>query len=317
MGAIRVVLLVLLTTAALAQNEQIVERVRQALASSGQSDVAVRALSEKNFAEVESILARSKAEAATSRAELLSLRAAIKFLDGKLKDSAAMFEEASRLVPLRDSDSFTWAMVLVKLGDDARARSLLELLAAKHPASAIYPYWLGRLDYDQRLYKEAVEQLETAAHVDPGSARIWDSLGLALDMQGEMEQAHADFVKAVSLNRDLPHPSPWPPHDLGYLLLRMDRLGDAEANLREALRDDPQLAEAHYHLGRVLEKQGRDGEAVDEYRRAIALDTTSSEACYSLGSLYRKLNRNAEATATFAEYRKRKDAATHFGADLH
>jgi tetratricopeptide (TPR) repeat protein len=309
--------LVAMTTAALAQNGEIFERLRQALASSGQGEQAARALSAKDFAQVENLLGQAKPGSKHAEAELLCLRAAVEFLEGKMGASAASYEEASRLAPLRDSDSFTLAMALVKLGDDAQARALLISLAAKHPESSVYPYWLGRLDYDQRRYKEAVEKLEQAAQLDPRSARIWDSLGLALDMQGEMQQAREKFEKAVGLNRSLPHPSPWPPQDLGYLLLRMDQLHDAEANLREALRYDAQLSEAHYHLGRVLEKEGRDPEAIEEYSRAIALDKTTAEACYSLGSLYRKLHRNNEAAAMFSEYKKRKDGTTQAGAESH
>ncbi len=317
MSTLRLAFVVLMTTLALAQNDDIFDRLRQALASSGQGELAARALREKKFAQVESILAGSKADTKTAQAELLSLRAAVEFLDGKVGDSAATFQRASELAPLRDSDSFTLAMTLVKLGNDAQARALLVSLAAKHPEGAVYSYWLGRLDYDQRRYKEAVEKLQKAAQLDPGSARIWDSLGLALDMQGEMEQAREKFEKAVSLNRNLAHPSPWPPQDLGYLLLRMNQLDEAEADLREAIGYDAQLSDAHYHLGRVLEKEGRDPEAIEEYTRAIALDTTSPEACYSLGSLYRKLNRNSEASAMFSEYKKRKNAGAQVGTESH
>jgi tetratricopeptide (TPR) repeat protein len=197
-------------------------------------------------------------------------------------------------------------MALVKLGDDQGARTLLEDLARKQPDSAIYIYWLGRLDYDQRRYAEALEKLQKAAQLDPRSARIWDSLGLTFDMQGQMEQAREAFEKAVALNRAQAHASPWPPHDLGYLLLRMDQLKDAEEDLREALRYDSQMPQAHYHLGRVLEKEARNAEAVEEYSQAIALDRTSADACYSLAMLYRKLRRDADATAMFLEYRKRK-----------
>ncbi len=313
----RLVFLVVVTTIARAQNSDIFERLRQALASSGQGEQAARALEAKDFAEVESILAKSKSNSRREQAELLSLRAAVEFLDGEMSDSAATFQEASRLAPLRDGDAFTWAMALVKLGDDRQARALLVSLSAKYPERSMYPYWLGRLDYDQRRYKEAVDKLEEAAQLDPRSPRIWDSLGLALDMQGEMERAREEFEKAVVLNRTLPQPSPWPPQDLGYLLLRMDKLQDAEANLREAIRYDAQLSEAHYHLGRVLEKEGRNPEAIEEYSRAITLDKTSAEPCYSLASLYRKLQRNPEAAAMFSEYKTRKDATTQVGTASH
>jgi len=216
------------------------------------------------------------------------------------------FQQASAIAPLTEPDSFTLAMALVKLGDDASARAALMRLSEKRPDNAIYIYWLGRLDYDQRRYQEAVAKFEKATKLDPQSARAWDSLGLAFDMQGQTQQAHDAFQRAVALNRNQEHRSPWPPHDLGYLLLRMDDVKDAEVALRESLRYDPNFAQAHYHLGRALEKEQRDNEAIDEYKRAVSLDSTSPDTCYSLAMLYRKLDRNAEAEAMFAEYRKRK-----------
>ena len=152
-------------------------------------------------------------------------------------------------------------------------------------------------------------KLGKATQLDPQSARAWDSLGLAFDMQGQREQALSAFDKAVNLNRSQTHPSSWPPHDLGYLLLRMEKPTEAEAALRESLRYPPKLAQTHYYLGRVLEKEGRETEAVEEYRSAVAADTSSPDACYSLAMLYRKLHREAEAQAMFAEFRRRRQAS--------
>ncbi|MGI9075552.1 MAG: tetratricopeptide repeat protein [Bryobacteraceae bacterium] len=293
-------------TPALAQSDDIFERVRRVLAVSGEGELASAALAKKNFAQVEDMLARSKASTEPERAELLSLQGAIRFLDGKMSAAVEAFTKAAEMAPLNDNDRFTFAMAFVNLGHDTRARALLSGLAEKHPERAIYLYWLGRLDYDQRRYKEAVEKLREAAQLDPKSARVWDSLGLAFDMQGQLEQALGALEKAASLNREQAHSSPWPPHDLGYLLLRMDKSKDAEAALRESLQYNPKLTQAHYHLARALEKEGKETEAIGEYVTAVSGDTAASDACYSLGMLYRKLHRDEEANAMFAEYKRRK-----------
>jgi tetratricopeptide (TPR) repeat protein len=276
------------------------------LAPSGQGEIAALALTQKNFTQVQQMLAQAKASNEAARAELLALQGAVDFLEGKMAAAAEAFREAAALAALKDNDSFTFAMALVNLGDDTQARALLAGLAQKHPDRVIYLYWLGRLDYNQRRYEEAVEKLGKAAELDPRSARVWDSLGLAYDMQGRMEQALGAFQKAASLNREQAQPSPWPPHDLGYLLLRMERSQEAEAALRESLGYNPKLAQAHCHLGRVLEKEGRETEAIDEYLRAVSRDPASPDACYSLAMLYRKLHRDAEANTMFAEFKKRK-----------
>jgi tetratricopeptide (TPR) repeat protein len=243
------------------------------------------------------------------QAEVVALQGAVAFLAGQMNDAIGHFGKAAELAPLKDSDSFTLAMALVSLGDDRQAAVLLSNLSGKYPKQPLYVYWLGRIDYDLRLYPEAVKKFQTAVELDPKSSRAWDSLGLAFDMQGQMEPAHDAFVTAVNLNRDLPRPSPWPPHDLGYWCLRMNRLPEAESALRESLRYEPRLAQAHYHLARTLEKDERTEQAVAEYKAAISNDGTLSEACYSLAMLYRKLHRDEEATAMFSEYKLRKEAA--------
>lgn len=300
-----IVLIGCFAACALGQSSDIFERLRKAPLPPGQGEAAAAALKQRDFAGVESILSRNAPPVLSQRAELLSLAGAVKFLAGDMAAAIADFDRAAAITPLSDADNFTLAMALVKGGDDARARTILTGLERKHPDSAIYLYWLGRIDYDQRRYQEAVAKLTRASQLDPNSARIWDSLGLAYDMQAKNDQALAALETAVKLNRPDRHPSPWPPHDLGYLLLRMERFPEAEAALRESLRYEPRLAQTHYYLGRTLEKEKKDTEAVEQYEAAVRMDPDASAACYSLAMLYRKLHRETEAAAMFAEYRKR------------
>jgi len=288
-------------------------RLQVVFANSGEREIAVTKLAGKDFTSLAAMLQRRAALNLPDQAEVVALEGAVAFLAGQMSDAIRHFGRAAELAPLRDSDSFTWAMALVSLGDDRRATVLLSNLSGKYPKQPLYVYWLGRIDYDLRLYPDAVKKFQTAVELDPTSSRTGYSLGLAFDMQGQMEHAHDAFVTAVNLNRNLPHPSPWPPHDLGYWCLRMNRLPDAESALRESLRYEPRLAVAHYHLARTLEKAARPNQAITEYKTAISNDGTLSEACYSLAMLYRKLHRDEEATAMFSEYKLRKDAAKSSG----
>lgn len=306
MFAVRVVLCVLAPAIAMTQTGDIFQRLRSALAGSAKRDLAAAELAKKNYSAVEEMLAEVRASGRAESAELLSVQGAVAFLSGNMSVAVADFQKAAALAPLTEGDTFTLAMALVDLGDDTQARGLLTALARKYPERSIYIYWLGRLDYDQRRYEAAVEKLEKATELDPKSARAWDSLGLAFDMQGRLEPAVAAFQTAASLNREQAHPSPWPPHNLGFLLLRMDQPKEAETALRESLRYDSKLAQSRYYLARALEKEGRYTEAVDEYVSAVSGDTTSPEACYSLAMLYRKMHRDSEADAMLAEYKRRK-----------
>lgn len=290
------------------QPESLLERLRNSHLPADQREELVQSFSAKDYGRAEAILDRQAAAAGKSplAAELNALAGAVEFLQGRMQRAAEAFGRSDALVPLDDRDRFTWAMSLVNLGDAKAAREQLTRLNASHPDRPLYLYWLARIDYDQRLYEEAVEKFRRVIRLDPESARAYDNLGLVLDMLGEPDEARDAFLKAVDLNRKLPQPSAWPPQNLGALLLRLQQLKEAEAALRESLRYDPRLSMAHYHLGRVLDAEGRDEEAIAEYRAAASLEPVVVEALYSLGLVYRRHDRTAEADAAFAEYRKRK-----------
>jgi tetratricopeptide (TPR) repeat protein len=301
----------LLTAHLLAQQpDNLLERIRNSHLPPEKRQALAASFSTKDIAGMEQILDREVAAAGRSplAAELDALAGAVEFLHGRMGRAALAFSHADRLTPLADPDRFTWAMALVNLGDDKGAREQLTRLAASHEDTPLYIYWLARIDYGQRRYEDAIEKLNRVIRLDPLSARAYDNLGLALDMSGRPEEARDVFLKAVELNRKLPDPSPWPPHNMGYLLVRLLEFKDAEKALRESLKYDPRFATAHYHLGRALEGDGRDSEAIDEYRVAISLDPTAVEALYSLGLLYRRHDRPAEAEAAFAEYKRLKAA---------
>ena len=76
------------------------------------------------------------------------------------------------------------------------------------------------------------------------------------------------------------------PHEIlgkGVALVVDGRFAEAEKPLREALRLDPMLAEAHYNLGVSLREQGRFDDAIAEYRAAsdaFASDSDRGKALY-------------------------------------
>jgi len=276
------------------------DRIRNAPLPEDQRQALERSFSGKDYTRIEAILATEPG------AELQALLGALEFVGGRMNLAIQAFRRSDAVQPLEDHDRFTLAMALVNLGDMKGSRAELTRLNERHPDQPIYLYWLARLDYGQRLYDEAVEKLNRVIRLDPDSVRGYDNLGLSFDMMGLTDEAQGAFSKAVELNRKLAAPSPWPPHNFGYLLLRLVKYHEAEQYLREALQYDPNFALAHYHLGRCLESEDRDDAAIDEYKSAASLDVKLAEPLYSLGRLYQRHDRDVEAKSAFAEYRKRR-----------
>ena len=81
----------------------------------------------------------------------------------------------------------------------------------------------------------------------------------------------------------------------GAVLQGLGRLTEAEAEFREALRLNPNQAEAHNNLGNVLRDLGRYEESGTCYRRALELQPDFPEAHNNLGNVLRDLGRLEEA----------------------
>jgi tetratricopeptide (TPR) repeat protein len=74
---------------------------------------------------------------------------------------------------------------------------------------------------------------------------------------------------------------------LGDLLLRTNRLPDAETHLAKALKLDPKLGTAHASMGRLFMRKNNDAEALSSLKRATELDPGNYLSHYYYASLLR------------------------------
>lgn len=102
--------------------------------------------------------------------------------------------------------------------------------------------------------------------------------------------------------------------DKGKELYLNDQDAEAVLAFMEAVRLDPDLAEAHFRLALGFESLGKSEEAESEYKKAVAaykkyLDENSddAEAHYALGQTYAGLSQYSEAIREFREATKRKE----------
>jgi tetratricopeptide (TPR) repeat protein len=270
------------------------------------------ALHAKDYERAETLLLEA-AEAHPQSAEVLRVLGGVFFLRGRPLNAAVALKKSEAIAPLDERSRFTLVMAYVALGHRDWARPELAKLAEAAPANPLYPYWTGRLDYDDGQYATAVKSLQRATELDPRFARAHDNLGLCYEALGRFDEAQRSWEEAVRLNGEQATKSPWPPLNLGLLMTRLDHLDAAEARFREALASDPAFALAHYQLGLVLEKTDRLKEAVSELEEAARLDPASTEAQYALARVYRRagdVEKADRALRRFEELKKAKGLET-------
>jgi len=210
------------------------------------------------------------------------------FVDGKYFNAAISLKKAEAKQPLNEKDRFTLTMAYVAIDHLDWAQPELEKLTQVDPRNPLYPYWQGRLDFDRQNFSQAVTKFEKAIALDSEFMKAYDNLGLCLESLGKFDEAIQQYQHAIRLNRGHNTHSAWPALNLGALLVKLNRLEEAEPLFKESLQYDPNFAQAHYQLGVLLGKQNKTAPAVEELQRAATLDPAYSQPHYALARMYRQ-----------------------------
>ena len=234
---------------------------------------------------------------------LLQFLGGVYFLDQDALGAAIAWNKAKAIAPLPPTLAFSLAMAYIRIGHSDWSRAELKKLAAENRTNALYPYWLGRLDYDADQYDPAILQFQQAIQLAPDMAQAYNNLGLCYYRQNRNAFAVTNFQKAIDLNLKSGHPDAWPYLNLAITERSLNQPTEAEAHLREAIRLDPKLAPAYFQLGNILVDNGQTKDAMDQFQAAARLDPGYAEPHYALARLYRKLGDGAESKKELNIYR--------------
>lgn len=135
----------------------------------------------------------------------------------------------------------------------------------------------GRQSLNARNYAAAVADLEKAARLKPGDARVYSRLGAAWMGQEKWEKAIASFTKAIQIN----------PYDNDYVnrgraRMELEATDDAIADFVAATRLNPHNAAAFVALGSAYVEKDDPAHAVDAYDRAVGICSSDPQANFPL-----------------------------------
>lgn len=148
---------------------------------------------------------------------------------------------------------------------------------------ALNPVHYSNLGYAllaQGKLDEAIANYCKAIAIKPEFAEAHNDLGIALQNQGKLEEAVASYRMAISLKPDFA----WAHNNLGNVLQDQGKLDEAVASYQKALSLKPDYAEAHNNLGFALQDQFKLDEAVASYRQALSFKPDFAEAHNNLGN---------------------------------
>lgn len=267
-----------------------------------------KALKSHNWPEAESLLVTA-IDRAPESPELLTVLGSVFLAERKPLNAAIAIKKAEKIAPLDPGTRFTLALAYIAMHHGDWARPELESLAAGDASKMTVQYWLGRLDYDDGKYESAVARFAKVIEADPTAVRAHDNLGLCYEALNQPDAAVEHYRKAIALNRAAPTKSGWPSLNLAILLRTRGELAEAETLLREAVRDEPGLPQAHYQFGALLENQDHLDQAVHELKRAIELQADYAQPYYALARIYRRQGHGPEADQALASFRRLHDAS--------
>ena len=126
------------------------------------------------------------------------------------------------------------------------------------------------------------------------------ALGQIETERGNLEQARRYYIVAVQL-----HPETTAAYNnLGHVLLKLNRIDEADAVFREALMQDETLASAAFGRGEVSARRGQLAVAQRFFERAIRHAPEEPIFHKSLADVLRNMENNGEAEIAEARYRR-------------
>lgn len=133
-------------------------------------------------------------------------------------------------------------------------------------------YALGRKQYEERRYAEALRSYSQAARLDPRHLNARNGLAVLAAAQGDYARAIALWEELLKLREDKAGPdSAFLLGNLGYAYFLAGDRARAETALEQACLLDPLYAPGWEHLGQVLDAAGQPERAALMLRQAAAL----------------------------------------------
>ena len=232
--------------------------------------------------------------------ELLAAGVRARLALGKSSDALNL---ANRLVTASNCAAYAYDLRADALeGQSEPERALKDRQQAVRLEADSPGYWnsLSLLYGSLNKNKAAIKCLGKAIKLDPDSAVLHRNRGMALEAEGDLIGALADYDAAVRLDDREP--------DNYYFraraLLEFDRPDDSERDLDLAIKLTDKDPHCFFLRGKVYEQKKELVKAIQDYTRAINLNPTCAPAYERRGAVYFDLGDKVRARADSTKARQ-------------
>ncbi len=174
------------------------------------------------------------------------------------------------------------------------SRTLFEHALAVTTDNAVAHNNLGVLLLNDGNIKDAEPHFVEAIRIHPAFSDALANLGLCRAHQGRDDEAIDLFERSLK-DRQIPVAH----YNLANLLMKQNKLTEAEEHYKAAVSLKPDLGDAWNNLGVLHGKEGRTEEAAKDYAMALKFKPDNANAHLTLGATLAKENRFDEAIAEF------------------
>ena len=211
---------------------------------------------------------------------------------GRAAEAIQAFERLLQQAP----DDYIAQQYLIELywrrGSRESSRQLLKRMGDALPDANFLLQFAFNLDA-ANLPDLADEVYRAAARLDPQAPEALYRLGKRALEAKRYDDALRYFEQALARRADLADAR----YGLSLVHVAQGKTAEAEAALKQLIRDAPQMAAAHAHLGALYLRTGRLQAAVDAYRQAVALQPQEAKAYHQLSTALAAQGNRTEAVA--------------------
>jgi tetratricopeptide (TPR) repeat protein len=259
-----------------------------------------------------------EAEAPTVEERLEVARAYME--EGRVGDAARLYESVLE----ENSGSFEanlnlgLALMTMEDGRHKNERDYTEVrkhfraardIKADDPGPYLY---LGTLDFREENYRQAIDNLDVAARLDPASEPAHEMLGMSLIEYGSAGRGKAELLRTLEINPGNANAN----LEVGKIHESGGEYESAREHLERALSANPNLDMAIYVLERVYYNLGLHDMAEETCKKFLEHYPKDIQSLETLGNIYRSQERTGEMIEVYEDLTKIRPKNTTYWSPL-